>query len=214
MENADNKLTLKLLIDKRSNKVLFGEASKDVVDFIFSLLALPLGAITNLLRKDAMVGSIGKVYHSLSKLNETYILSKEKVSSLVNPPLASTSNPQTNFLLPPSTNQDTKNRRIYLCLNPNYWNCGYVSEVPGVSCPSRHGLMNTEAKIVNPVGSDGKGYVKGVVTYSLMDDLTVVPMSTISSIALLNKFQIKDLGSLEEKTVDIGFEESAQSQPD
>ncbi|KAF3337468.1 hypothetical protein FCM35_KLT18055 [Carex littledalei] len=213
MENADNKLTLKLLIDNQSNKVLFGEASNDVVDFIFSLLALPLGAVTKLLAKDAMVGSIGEVYHSLSKLNETYILSNEKVSSLLNPPLASTSI-KTNFLLPPATHQNTKDRRLYICLNPNYWNCGYVSEVPGVSCPSGHGLMNTEAKFANPVGStvvevgsDGKGYVKGVVTYSVMDDLTVVPMSTISSIALLNKFQIKDLGSLEEKTVSIGFEE-------
>ena len=67
---------LKLLIDKKSDKVLFGKASKDVVDFIFSLLALPLGAITKLLTKDAMVGSIGEIYHSLGMLNETYILSK------------------------------------------------------------------------------------------------------------------------------------------
>ncbi|KAJ4809924.1 hypothetical protein LUZ62_022490 [Rhynchospora pubera] len=76
--------------------------------------------------------------------------------------------------------------------------------------------MNTEAQFVNQPksvssavasGSDGKGYVKEVVTYSVMDDLTVVPMSTISSITILNKFQIKDLRSLEEKTVGVGFDE-------
>ncbi|KAF3337471.1 hypothetical protein FCM35_KLT18058 [Carex littledalei] len=216
MANAGNELTLKLLIDKKTNKVLFGEASKDVVDFIFSLLALPLGAVTKLLTKDAMVGSIGEVYHSLGKLNETYILSNDKVSSLVNPALASTSNTKPNFLLPQSTQEDTKDRTIYRCASSHYGSCGYVSEAYGVSCPNGHGSMNVVAKFVEPkpvassvvgVGSEGKGYVKGVVTYSVMDDLTVVPMSTISSITLLNKFQIKDLGSLEEKTVSIGFEE-------
>ncbi|XP_078167601.1 uncharacterized protein LOC144562279 [Carex rostrata] len=217
MENTGKELTLKLLIDKKSDKVLFGEANKDVVDFIFSLLALPLGAIAKLLKKDAMVGSIGQVYHSLGMLNETYILSKEKISSLVNPTLASTSNTKSNFLLSQSTHQDTKDRRLYVCYNPNYSSrsCRYVSEDPGVSCPNGHGLINTVAMFVPKsdvssavaVGSDGNGYVKGVVTYTVMDDLTVVPMSTISSITLLNKFQIKDLGSLEEKMVNIGFEE-------
>ncbi|XP_078166491.1 uncharacterized protein LOC144561400 [Carex rostrata] len=158
MENAGNELTLKLLIDKKSDKVLFGEASKDVVDFIFSLLALPLGAVTKLLTKD---------------------------------------------------------RRLYLCSGTIY-RCAYVSEVKGTLCPYCDTGLNTEVTFVDAksdassvveVGNGGKVYVKGVVTFSVMDDLTVVPMSTISSITLLNKFQIKDLGSLQEKTVSIGFQE-------
>ncbi|KAJ3708791.1 hypothetical protein LUZ61_012496 [Rhynchospora tenuis] len=70
-------------------------------------------------------------------------------------------------------------------------------------------FMNRPMSVDSAVegASEGKGYVKGVVTYSVMDDLTVVPMSTISSVTLLNKFQIKDLGSLEEKTVGVGFDE-------
>jgi Protein of unknown function (DUF674) len=209
MEKSNDKFALKLLIDKRSNKVLFGEAGKDVVDFIFSLLSLPLGAVAKLLTENAMDGSIQKVYHSLSNLNSTYILSTGNVSSLLNPPLASISNPNTNFLLPPETHQD---QRFYLC---RYNYCGYVSKEKGVTCPACRNIMDKEAKIVETksdasvvaVSGENKGYVKGVVTYSVMDDLTVVPMSTISSIVLLNKFQIKDLGSLEEKTVTIDFEE-------
>ncbi|XP_078169510.1 uncharacterized protein LOC144563923 [Carex rostrata] len=213
MENAVNKLSLKLLIDNQSDKVLFGEASKDVVDFIFSFLALPLGAANKLLAKDATVGSIGEVYHNLSKVNE--ILSSDKVSSLLKAPPPSPVNRNTNFLLPPSTYQGTK---LYVCpsttFHYNNGNNSYASEVKGTRPNCGLGL-NREAKFVDTesnvsvveVGSDGKGHVKGVVTYSLMDDLTVVPMSTISSTALLNKFQIKDLGFLEEKTVTIGFEE-------
>ncbi|KAF3335303.1 hypothetical protein FCM35_KLT19810 [Carex littledalei] len=103
----NNKLKLKLIIDKKSDKVLFGEARRDLVDLIFSLLALPLGAFTKLLTKDAIVGSIGEVYDSLSKINGTYILSHGKLPSLLNPPLATTSNYNNNFFLPPSTYQDT-----------------------------------------------------------------------------------------------------------
>ncbi|KAL9143479.1 hypothetical protein ABFS82_14G239700 [Erythranthe guttata] len=54
------------------------------------------------------------------------------------------------------------------------------------------------------------GFVKGVVTYMVMDDLVVTPMSTISSITLLNKFNIKEVGSLQEKVVDLGMAEAVK----
>jgi hydroxymethylpyrimidine/phosphomethylpyrimidine kinase len=41
----------------------------------------------------------------------------------------------------------------------------------------------------------------------VMDDLVVQPMSTISSITLLNKFNIKEVGSLQEKVVEMGMDE-------
>ncbi|KAJ0817796.1 hypothetical protein HanPI659440_Chr00c05g0715061 [Helianthus annuus] len=55
----------------------------------------------------------------------------------------------------------------------------------------------TEEEVEKPKG----GYVKEVLTYMVMDYLVVKPMSTISSISLINKFGIKDLSQLEEKTV-------------
>jgi hypothetical protein len=54
----------------------------------------------------------------------------------------------------------------------------------------------------------GGGYVKGVVTYLVMDDLTIEPMSTISAIMLLKKFKVADCSALEELTVDLGHKES------
>uniref|UniRef100_A0A0D9UWV5 Aminoacyl-transfer RNA synthetases class-II family profile domain-containing protein n=1 Tax=Leersia perrieri TaxID=77586 RepID=A0A0D9UWV5_9ORYZ len=53
-----------------------------------------------------------------------------------------------------------------------------------------------------------KCFVQGVVTYTVMDDLTVCPMSSISSIiALLNTFAVKDLGTVKETTVQLGYTE-------
>lgn len=51
------------------------------------------------------------------------------------------------------------------------------------------------------------GFVKPVVTYMIMDDLEVKPMSPISTIALLNRFNVRDFGALEEKVVDLGMDE-------
>ena len=50
-----------------------------------------------------------------------------------------------------------------------------------------------------------------VVTYMVMDDLVVKPMSTISCVTLLNRFNVKDVGVLEEKVVDLGIDEVCQS---
>ncbi|MBA0780733.1 hypothetical protein Gotri_004799, partial [Gossypium trilobum] len=80
-------------------------------------------------------------------------------------------------------------------------------------CPSRSGAMNFPATLVNPQNkvsisssaANESGYVKGVITYTIMDDLAVTPMSTISSIAMLSKFNVKQVDALEEKMVDVGI---------
>ncbi|MBA0629598.1 hypothetical protein Godav_024128, partial [Gossypium davidsonii] len=43
-----------------------------------------------------------------------------------------------------------------------------------------------------------------------MDDLTVTAMSTISSITMLNKFNVQQVDALEEKVVDVGINEGVE----
>jgi hypothetical protein len=66
-------LSMKLLIDRKAQRVLFADASKDVVDFLFSLLALPIATAVKLVGKEAMVGSVGNLYSSVDKLDSTYV---------------------------------------------------------------------------------------------------------------------------------------------
>ncbi|KAG0477480.1 hypothetical protein HPP92_014321 [Vanilla planifolia] len=108
---------LKLLVDNQSKKVLFAEADKDFIDFMFSLLTLPLGSVIKLL------------------------------------------SPQ----------------------------------------------QSEAASQVNAVD----GFVCGIVTYMITDDLEVTPMSAISSITLINRFcKNKEKVQLAEKTVTFGMDES------
>jgi len=47
---AATKVSLKLFIDKKRQRVLYAEADKDFVDFLFSIFTLPLGVVTRLLQ--------------------------------------------------------------------------------------------------------------------------------------------------------------------
>ncbi|CAM0879540.1 unnamed protein product [Alopecurus aequalis] len=108
-------LSMKLLIDTRAQRVLFAEANKDVVDFLFSLrCGTPM--------KDAIQ-----------------------------------------------------------CVRPDSGGSGQAAN-----------------------GGGAKGFVQGVVTYTVTDGLTVTPMSAISSMTLLNTLGVRDFGALQEKTVRLG----------
>lgn len=50
------------------------------------------------------------------------------------------------------------------------------------------------------------GFVLGLVTYMVINNLEVMPMSTISAVTLLNKFNVKDMSALKEKVVYLGFD--------
>ncbi|CAI0626063.1 unnamed protein product [Linum tenue] len=76
------------------------------------------------------------------------------------------------------------------------------TQVSFITAPSAAG--NDGAGDVN---SQEGGFVKGVITYMVMDNLEVKPMSTISSITMLNKFNIQEVGALEEKVIELGVDE-------
>ncbi|KAG5533331.1 hypothetical protein RHGRI_027506 [Rhododendron griersonianum] len=69
----------------------------------------------------------------------------------------------------------------------------YFSDNARAVCPSCSQSLSKEIQFVaaaNEVAAVGEGgFVKGVVSYMVMDDLVVTPMSTISGITLLNKFK-------------------------
>ncbi|CAI0467698.1 unnamed protein product [Linum tenue] len=153
---ATPKVTLKLLINKKTNKVLFAEAGKDFVDFLFTLLSFPLGTVIKLLSKNRMVGCLGNLYQSIEELGDAFFQPKIGKATVLNPKIP---------FRPTSTD-----------------------------------------KAVG-VNSEEGGFVKGVITYMVMDNLEVKPMSTISSITMLNKFNVQEVGALEEKVIELGMDE-------
>ncbi|KAI3793373.1 hypothetical protein L1987_35992 [Smallanthus sonchifolius] len=203
--SASTKVSIKLLIDVKSNKVLFAEASKDFVDFLFYILSLPVGAVIRLLPKNSMVGSLGNLYDSIENLSNTYMQPNQSKNAVLNPKIANYGG-HVPLLLP--NDGFSMDRKFYMC-NGCY---KYVADDPTAMCPRCNYNISTAMTFVAGEGTakeagEGGGFVKGVVTYMVMDDLMVKPMSTISSITLLNKFNVKEIGGLLEEVVSLEMKE-------
>ncbi|KAL4621260.1 hypothetical protein ACB092_06G215100 [Castanea dentata] len=182
-------MRLKLLIDTENRKVLFAEADKDFIDFRFHILCLPLGTIIPLLKKQGMVGSFGNIYDSIENLSTTYLQPNVNKETLLKHKVHISGGTGEVPLLLPDIESSSTSRKFYRCSRLQNNNCyGYVADDGSALCPS----------------------CQGVVTYMIMDDLEVKPMSTISSITLLNKFNVKQLGDLEENVVELGMEEGVK----
>ncbi|XP_052185948.1 uncharacterized protein LOC127797260 isoform X4 [Diospyros lotus] len=169
----DKTASLKLLVDTTTDKVVFAEAGKDFVDFLFGLLQLPLGGILAALPGQAVSGSIIKIYESAQNLADEYLQPSQTKNSLLRPATA-TSNTEPSPLL---------------------------KALPF----SFQGSSSSYSSYDRP--NVVQGYVKSAVVYTVADDLTVKPLSTVSSLALLNSLKVKDIGVLQEKIVVVGMDE-------
>uniref|UniRef100_A0ACD5TRX6 Uncharacterized protein n=1 Tax=Avena sativa TaxID=4498 RepID=A0ACD5TRX6_AVESA len=213
-------LSMKLLIDTKARGVLFAEANKDVVDFLFSLLALPVGTAVRLLGTDSMVGSAGHLYASVARLDGAYVLPGADLDALLRPAISSPAAASNTSLLRLQGTSSAPSNRFFWCgqkhsrgyssyARPDY---NYVTDASGTKCPSCGKPMTDAIYWAQPdsgqaaaAGSGGaRGFVQGVVTYTVTDNLTVTPMSSISSITLLNSLGVRDFGALQEKTVRLG----------
>src|SRR6266487_456390 len=90
VEQVD-KVTLRVLVDKEKNKVVYAEAGNDFVDVLFSFFTLPLGTIARLVSKEDsniepfQFGSISSLYRSVSDLDEQYLCSQNCKEMLLQP---------------------------------------------------------------------------------------------------------------------------------
>ncbi|CAO2193723.1 unnamed protein product [Urochloa humidicola] len=232
-------MNMKLLVDTKSQRVLYAEAGKDVVDFLFSILTLPLATVTKFLTAGAaagassattaaklptaggtMVGSIGNLHRSMATLDAGHVCRCGARDALLEPAVlhltAAAAAPAALAAAAPDTG-----RRLYRCkgcsCSPGCYN--YATSVRGTPCPVCKAEMATEVQLVEPdgdaaaktaaaagEGSSGGvvGYVRDMVTYTVTDDLTVAPSSTICAVTALAGLGVTDITNLQAKTVEIG----------
>ncbi|KAK9077992.1 hypothetical protein SSX86_002049 [Deinandra increscens subsp. villosa] len=206
---------------------LLAEVPKEFVDFLFHIFSLPLGTLIEFMGSEKMVGCLGKLKDSIESFHGNYLQPNIKLDDIFNPKTAFNGN---TFLLSyddaSSENQSGAPKAVYTCSNgttrcscySNYAACRSNATLHANSiCPTCSNSMNVKMTVVMPkeIAEKNKeledrkkgGYVKEVVTYMVMDDLVVKPMSTISSITLINKFGVNDLSHLEELTVSFGKDE-------
>ncbi|KAJ0045926.1 hypothetical protein Pint_06197 [Pistacia integerrima] len=185
---ATSKVKLKLLIDTKGKKVLFAEASKDFVDFLLYRFSLPVGTVVKLL--------IGKSSpHRESKTRKLYTCAttSEHTSNQTSfgsgeaSPFAFTPPFSTSLFGSTPNNSFGSGGASTFASNPcvsgsfdstpnKHFN---VSDVPNVICPQCKASMSREVTYISPGGKKAEavvegGFVKGVATYMVMDNLEVM----------------------------------------
>ncbi|KAB2010562.1 hypothetical protein ERO13_D10G220060v2 [Gossypium hirsutum] len=190
----------KLLIDPKSDRILFAEAGKDFVDFLFYIMSLPVGTVVRLLGKQRTVGCLGNIYESIENLNDYYYMKSAATKVILLKPMSKYTN-------------------LYWCKNHQNYNGGtaYVANHPTAACPScgHYFMKSNDVLFVNPTNngvpdSGEEAFIKRAATFMILDDLVVRPMYTNSIITLLDKFNIKDVNDLEEKTIGVGVNEAVE----
>ncbi|XP_061999483.1 uncharacterized protein LOC133716847 [Rosa rugosa] len=167
---ATQKLTLKLLIDKKEQKVLFAEAGKDFVDFLFSLLSLPLATVAKLLIKDGkmanvlsqdgvrlvshdvMVGSLFHVYQSVENLGDKYMeptVNKETLLRSNESVVGLGSLLELLTINPDDQHKASTAKKLYGCMNLNHRG-SYITDDPKTICPLCNTYMTVNVAYVPP----------------------------------------------------------------
>ncbi|GJN37446.1 hypothetical protein PR202_gb26402 [Eleusine coracana subsp. coracana] len=220
--------TMKLFIDTTSHRILFAEAGKDVVDFLVGVLAMPVGALASMLLAagdDAALGGIGSLYASVEKMDAAYMQDPSTRDQLA----VNTSLPSGPSFPNTCSCSTCMPGHAFPPLPPPQYVFRPSLRPPPPPPPARTGInLQPPAALSDHNGGTGlpplqlyrchafhsmgalqgsTGFVQGVATYTVMDDLAVAPTTNISSIALLNKLGVKDIDALEERTVSIGRKE-------
>ncbi|CAL5379879.1 unnamed protein product [Camellia sinensis] len=200
--DASESITLKILVEKEKNRVVFAESNKDFVDVIFSFMTLPIGTIVELIHEHLLKGEIGclnNLYESVENLDEEYLISEHK-EMLLHPRSAAEiyhRNLKINLI------ESNSRSKYYVCFDAD---CSFLSYYQASCCRCGNPL-ELEVNLSNPVSQDGGVFVKPTARFMITDDFKVLPLSTMAGLSLLSNFRTMDDSKIEERTVNIGKNE-------
>lgn len=176
------KMKINVFLQKSKNKILLAHSSKDFIDFLFSLLTIPLGRVFSLLTKDhESTFSIENIHKSVSELKVyEYLKSQELKDELLTPKLF------MNYLCPDHIFPLEEVKVAYILYYGNY-------------------LTVMQRDIQDPKGEGG--FVRGPTKFMVTDDLVITPLSSMSCFTYLHKLGVTP-SDIEEQVIDVGMEEA------
>ncbi|KAL0384216.1 UNVERIFIED_CONTAM: hypothetical protein Sradi_2815900 [Sesamum radiatum] len=185
------RVIVKAFIQKATNRVLLVEAEDDFVNFLFSLLTLPLVKVAGLLGGNTSLGSVDNLYSSIANSNCRRYLKDFK-------PML----PASEYCLKNKIFPLTENYEPALYVHREHWTqicylTSSVSEEYSVTCrPLLFIGMNEKER-----------GVKVPSTFMVTDDLVVTTSSVMSVFSILTSLKIP-LFDVEEQAFEIGSEEA------
>ncbi|KAJ6814104.1 uncharacterized protein M6B38_139425 [Iris pallida] len=180
-------ISIKLLINKHTNKLLCAEVDDDFLNILFTFLTLPLGSLIKILNKNTGKGCVDNLYRSAEDLSLEYFESEQSRSILLSPKLGPFFGCSNNILKLDEINQ--REGTAHGCFT-----CYWKNNNKGCTAAKcDHGVGKSVMKELNPKSPEGGtekggGYAKGPGKFMVTNDLHVSPVSTSSIIQLASSF--------------------------
>ncbi|KAF8394964.1 hypothetical protein HHK36_018903 [Tetracentron sinense] len=202
-------ISLKILVDKKKDRVIFAESNGDFVDILLSFLTMPIGTIIRLTRSQpfaAEIGCMNNLYESVDKLDVQYLWTAACKTMLLcprNSAEAHCRNLKVNI-------DDTEPIQYYTCKTTTSGHHKYysISTYENVQCHcgqlmSRSIQLRKSDAIKVADVDNRRVFLKDRVRLMISDGMRVTSMSTMTSLSLLGKLGIKDYSATEERTVNV-----------
>ncbi|XWS53057.1 hypothetical protein CRYUN_Cryun11dG0125000 [Craigia yunnanensis] len=204
-------VTLKALVDKTNNRVIFAESNEDFVDILFSFFTIPMGKIIKLTRNQspaASVGCMNNLYESVQNLEVRRFQTATCRSMLLSPRNAAAVQCE-NLKLKLDVDEYLTYFRCYdeSCGSSNY---KLLSHYNNAICACGRN-MHCSITLVTKKDLDVEGggpFVKRLARLIISAELQIVPSSTAASFSILSKLGIMDGSLIEERSFDIGVDEA------
>ncbi|KAF7825581.1 DUF674 family protein [Senna tora] len=204
---TSKQISLRLMVDKERKRVIFAEAGKEFVDVLLSFLTLPLGTIARLVSKDSNLkavkfGCISSLYQSVGNIDQEYFCTntcKEMLLQPRNPMEAHCQNLELNI-------DDTEPIKYFTCptieclMEENVCLSTFRNQI--CNCGRE---LSSEIKLDSSITVTSEGFVQKMVSFIILDDLSVITGDGYTTLGLLRSLGINDTSI--ELTVDINENE-------
>ncbi|CAL9214507.1 unnamed protein product [Arabidopsis halleri] len=206
-ENTEKPVfSLRLLVDKKKNKVVLAEAGKEFVDVLFRFLTLPMGTVVRLLENyqknqkseaTVMIGCFNNLYKSVLDIGTANFM-KEACKDMLLYPISVKENQRKQLKL---NIDDIEVLKYYMCPK----GCGRLYSNFCSSRCSCGELMRKESKTGHGVAY-GEIFVSHKPLFTITDNLKVGFTSISLTLKTLKVAGYSDVDQLHEMHVDVDHE--------
>nr|GMD82906.1 uncharacterized protein LOC109182299 [Ipomoea batatas] len=197
------KVSLKLLIDEKTNRLVGAEAHKDLVDILFSFLTLPMATVIRV-TKSVTIGCMNNLYHSIQNIGAENWHTVHCKTMVLNP-----RNPLANYCKKLKMNvDDSGSEKKYGCSH----GCKSFSMYQNVKCYCSNGWTTKEMKsddsgTVMNCSYEGVFLQKGWIVFLISDDLQIRPASPNVLDQLLSGLGLSEMNQIKEIPVEVSKEQ-------
>lgn len=208
MEQTQQKVDVRVLIDKLENKVVYVEAGGDFVDILLSFLTLPMATIVKLVNTcqdgpQVKVGSLSTLYESVLNIDPKHFSSGDQCKDMLITPRNQSEAMCKKLKIDVG---NTEQLRYFLCRDC----CSELSTKKDNRCICGK-LMNWKIGVKedsNITAGEYDGvFVNESASFLVTDDLCIRENSVRASVDILSNLGIKDMEKIDSLSRSFGLKE-------